>query len=98
MYDDNACKNPALEGGNVYNVDIQLRHGPATGTDSADANVMDVSACPKGYVSFRVNHPEDEEVAGFSASQAILCTVKNSSSGCGKKEKKFQSDGDQIIQ
>jgi len=84
VYDDNAFKTPAVDGKDVYDVDIRLRHGPAAVTDNVDANVIDVSACPRGYVLFRVNHPVDEGVVEFSAPQAILRTVQ---SGGGKSKK-----------
>jgi hypothetical protein len=59
----------ATRSSGVYEVDIRLRNGgrgAAHRRDAAHVNVVDVAACAKGYVLFRVNHPVGEHVVEFS--------------------------------
>ena len=61
----------------VYKVDIRLRHGPARPEDDVNANILDISVAPKGYVLFRVNHPVDESVVEFSSPETFLQDVES---------------------
>lgn len=90
VYDDNAFKTDdvglqkSAAEENVYHVDIRLRNGGSVGGGASlgsevDANVVDVSASPVGYVLFRVNHPVDESVVDFSAPFAKLETLSATS-------------------
>lgn len=80
VYDENCFIKPVAStaagtGKGVYTVDIRLRHATSAAaltSNDGDANVVDVSACAKGYVLFRVNHPVGEHVVDFSTPLAEL--------------------------
>lgn len=76
IYDDIAKRRSIDENSSLYEYQVRLTRCPK---QSATADFIDISSCPKGYVLFRIVHPTSDLVHALSAPCAELVCIKDKS-------------------